>query len=92
MVSGWRIVDASPSLKARLRELPDEATDALAIGLGGAKPDGLTRLMVGMIVLTVRTAREEAIRLIGRGASAKKANAAFLALMRHGLSTVENFR
>jgi AcrR family transcriptional regulator len=89
MVSWWRVVDASPSLKARLRELADEATEALAIELGGPKPDGLMRLAAGMIVLTLRTAREEAVRLIERGASTKKANAAFLALMERGLSAVE---
>jgi len=47
------------------------------------------RLTAGLIVLTVRTAREEAIRLIEHGASTKKANAAFLALMERGLSAVE---
>lgn len=89
MVSWWRVVDASPALKARLRELADEAAEELAIELGGPKPDGLMRLTAGMIVLTVRTAREEAIRLIEHGASTKKANAAFLALVERGLSAVE---
>lgn len=89
VVDWWRVVDASPSLKARLRELADEATDELAIELGGPKPGGLTRLTAGLIVLTVRTAREETVRLIEGGASTKKANAAFLALMERGLSAVE---
>ena len=89
MVSWWRVVDASPSVKARLRELADEATEGLAIELGGPKADGLTRLKAGMIVLTLRTAREEAIRLIEHGASTKKANAAFLALIKQGLAAVE---
>src|SRR4051812_10642254 len=71
----WRVVAASPSLKARLRELEDEAAEGLAIELKRPKPDGLARLMAGMIVLTVRTAREEAIRVFERGGSAKKANA-----------------
>lgn len=88
-VEWWRVVEASPSLKARLRELADEAAEGLAIELSGPKPDGLARLMAGMIVLTVRTAREEAFRLVERGTSAKKANAAFLALMELGLSAVE---
>ena len=88
-VRWWRVVSASSSLKARLRELADEATEGLAIELGGPKPDGLIRLTAGMIVLTVRTAREEAIRLIEHGASTKKANAAFVALMDRGLSAVE---
>jgi len=88
-VNWWRVLAASPSLQARLRELGDEAAEGLAIELAGPKPDGLTRLMAGMIVLTLRTAREEAIRLMERGGSAKKANAAFLALMEQGLSAVE---
>jgi AcrR family transcriptional regulator len=89
MVNWWSVVNASPSLRARLRELADEATEALAIELSGPRPNGLVRLAAGMIVLTVRTAREESIHLIERGASAKKANTAFLALMERGLSAVE---
>ena len=84
----WRVVAASPSLKARLRELEDEAAEGLAIELKGPKPDGLARLMAGMIVLTVRTAREEAIRVFERGGSAKKANAACLALIDRGFAAV----
>lgn len=87
-VSWWRVVAASPSLRARLRELGDEAAEGLALELAGPKPDGLARLMAGMIVLTVRTAREEAIRVLERGGSAKKANAAFLALMDRGLAAI----
>jgi len=89
MVGWWRVVDASPSLKARLRELADEATEGLAMELAGPMPDGLTRLTAGMIVLTLRTAREEGTRLIERGASTKKANLAFLTLMERGLGAVE---
>lgn len=85
-VDWWRVLAASPSLQARLRELGNEAAQLLAIELAGPKPDGPTRLMAGMIVLTMRTAREEAVRLVERGESAKKANAAFLALMEQGLS------
>jgi AcrR family transcriptional regulator len=88
-VGWWRVVAASPSLKARLRELADEAAEGLATELAGPKPDGVVRLMAGMIVLTVRTAREDAIGQIERGVSVKKANAAFLALMERGLSAVE---
>ncbi|MDF2696793.1 MAG: Transcriptional regulator, TetR family protein [Labilithrix sp.] len=88
-VEWWRIVDASPALQARLRELADEAAEGLALDLAGSKPDGRARLMGGMIVLAVRTARQEAIRQIDRGASAKKANAAFLEVMELGLSAVD---
>ena len=92
VVGWWRVVDASPTLKARLRELADEAAEGLAIELAGAMPDGLSRLMAGMIVLSVRTAREEAVRLVKGGASARKANAAFLALMEQGLSAAERLQ
>jgi len=44
--------------------------------------------MGSMIALTVRTAREEAIRVFERGGSAKRANAAFLALMDRGFAAV----
>ncbi len=92
IVEWWRVVAASSSLKARLRELADEAAELLAIELGGPKPDGLARLTAAMIVVTVRTAREEALGLIERGASAKKANAACLALMEQGLSALERLQ
>jgi AcrR family transcriptional regulator len=88
-VDWWRVIAASPSLRARLSELADEAAEELALELGGTKPDGMARLMAGVVVLTVRTAREEAIRVLERGGSAKKANAALLALMERGLSAIE---
>jgi AcrR family transcriptional regulator len=86
----WSVIAASPTLKARLRELADEAAEGLALELAGPKPDGLARLTAGVIVLTVRTAREEAIRLIERGTSEKRANAAFVLLMEQGLSAAES--
>jgi len=88
-VAWWSVVDASPSLKARLRELADEATEGIAIELGGPRPDGRTRLMAGMIVLTVRVAREEAIRVFQRRGSTKKANATLLALIDLGFTAIE---
>jgi hypothetical protein len=83
------VVAASPSLKARLHELADEATEGLAIELEGPEPDGLARLMAGMIVLTLRTAREEAMRVLEGGGSVKKANAVFLALIDRGFAAVQ---
>ncbi|MET0790096.1 MAG: TetR/AcrR family transcriptional regulator [Polyangiaceae bacterium] len=85
----WRVVAASPALKARLHELEDEAAEGLALELAGPKPDGVARLMAVMIVLTVRTAREEAIRVLQRGGSVKKASVAFLALMDRGFDAVQ---
>lgn len=87
-VAWWRVIADSPSLKARLRELADEAAEGLAIELGGARPDGVARLMAGMIVLTVSTARQEAVRVLERGGSTKKANAAFVALIDRGFAAV----
>ena len=63
----WRSVAASPSLKARLRELEEEAAEGLALELGVLKPDGLARLLSGMIVLTVRSARGEGVSVLERG-------------------------
>ena len=85
-VGFWRVVAASPALKARLREIGDEAVDGLAVELAGPKPDGLARLVAGMIVLTWRTAYGEAVRVFERGGSAKKANAAFIALIDRGFA------
>ena len=85
----WRFVAASPSLEARMRELAEEAAAGLAIELGGAEPDALARLASGMIVLTVRTARQEAVRVFTHGGSASKASAAFFALAEQGLAAVQ---
>jgi AcrR family transcriptional regulator len=84
----WRVIAASPSLKARLREIADEAAEGLAVELKGV-PDGLTRLVAGMIVLTWRTAHAEAIRVFDQGASVKKANAAFGALVDRGFAAID---
>jgi len=45
-----------------------------------------------MIVLSVRIAREEALRLARRKVSAKKAGVAFLALMEEGLAAAERLQ
>lgn len=90
MVGWWRIVTSSPALRARLREISDEAAEGLALELAGPNADGLARLAAGMIVLTVRTAHAEAICMVERGMPAKKANAAFLDVVNRGLSAVEN--
>ena len=87
-VGFFGVVAASPALKARLREIEDEAAEGLAVELAGAKPDGLTRLVAGMVVLTWRTAYGEAIRVFERGGSARKANAAFVALIDRGFAAV----
>ncbi|HYQ41677.1 MAG TPA: TetR/AcrR family transcriptional regulator [Polyangiaceae bacterium] len=88
-VEFFRVVAASPSLKARLREIEDETVDVLAVELAGPKPDGLARLVAGMIVLTWRTAYGEAIHVFERGGSTKKANAAFRALIERGFAAAQ---
>lgn len=87
-VGFFRLVAASPSLKARLRELEDEAVEILALELSGSKPDGSARLTAGLVVRTWRTAYDEAIRVVERGGSVKKAHAAFIALIEAGFAAV----
>lgn len=58
----------------------------LTHALAGPKPDGLTRLVAGMVVLTWRTAYAEAIRVFERGGSVKKAHATFIALLDRGFA------
>jgi AcrR family transcriptional regulator len=87
-VGWWRVVAASSSLKARLRELGDETAFGLAVELAGPKPDGVARLVAGMIVLTWRTAYDEGLRVFERGGSAKQANAAFIALIDRGFAAI----
>lgn len=85
-VAFFRVVGASASLKARLREFEDEAAAALAAELAEREPDAEQRLVAAMLVLTWRTAYAEAIGVLERGGSAKKANAAFLALIDRGFA------
>jgi AcrR family transcriptional regulator len=85
-VGFWRVVAASPALKARLREVEDETVEWLALELAGPKADGHTRLLAGLIVLTWRTAYGEAMRVFEHGGSVKKANAAFIALIEQGFA------
>ncbi|MEI9954341.1 MAG: TetR/AcrR family transcriptional regulator [Pseudomonadota bacterium] len=87
-VGWWRIVAASPSLKARLREIGDEAVEGLALEFAGPKAEGFARLVAGMVVLTWRTAYGEAIRVFERAGSAKKANATFIELIDRGFAAV----
>ena len=48
----------------RVREIGDEAVEGLAIELAGPEPDGIARLIAGMIVVTWRTAYADAVRAI----------------------------
>ena len=85
----WRVVAASPALRARMRELAEEAAEGLAAALAGRAPDGFARLQAGMIVLTLRTAHAEAMQMFEHGASSKKATATLRALIEHGFAAVE---
>lgn len=88
-VAWWHVVAASASLRARLREIGDEVVDGLARELAGAEADGSARLVAGIIALTWRTAYGEAITVVERGGSAKKANAAFLAMIERGFAAAK---
>jgi AcrR family transcriptional regulator len=88
-VEWWRVVAASSALQARLRELEDQAADGLAAELAGVDPDGPSRLAAGMIVLTLRLAREEAIRVLASGGSPEDADNALLRLAECGFRAVD---
>ncbi len=87
-VGWWRVVAASPALRARVREIGDEAVETLAVELAGPKPDGPARLVAGMVVLTWRTAYTEAIRVFERETLVEDASAAFFALIDRGFAAV----
>ncbi|MFT3697005.1 MAG: TetR family transcriptional regulator [Kofleriaceae bacterium] len=84
----WRVVRASPALQARLHEIEDAAAASLAEVIGGAKPDSTARLIAGMLVLAVRTAREEGVRVLDGGGSVKKATATLLGVLECGLEAI----
>ena len=84
----WRFIATSPSLQARLLELYDEAAEGLALAIGGPSPDSRARLAAGVIVLTVRTARQESIRASDQGASEGDAAAAFFAVFEQGFAAL----
>lgn len=83
-VGWWRVVAASPALRARVRELGDDVSEELAVGLGGAKPSAVARLAAGIIAVTWRTAFAEGIRVFERTKSATKAGAELGRLMEIG--------
>lgn len=85
----WRFVAANPPLVARLRDFDEQATQGLAEALGGPNPDGIARLAAGLIVLTVRTAREEAVGTFERSGSPKRAYAAFAGLVDQGFAAAD---
>jgi AcrR family transcriptional regulator len=88
-VCWWGVVAASSSLRARVREIGEEAELALAMELAGPNPDGPTRLFAGLIVTTWRTAYSEAYRVFEGGGSAKKANAIFRERIEQGFAAVD---
>lgn len=88
-VDWWRFIGASPSLQARLRELCDEAAYGLAVELDGPEPGGAARLAAGLIVLTVRTAREESVRAMDQGLSEADAARVFFEVFDAGFDAVE---
>ena len=85
----WRFIATRPSLQARLLELYDEAAEGLALEIGGPRPDSRARLAAGIIVLTVRTARQESVRASEQGASDGGVAAAFFAVFEQGFDAVQ---
>lgn len=89
-VDWWRFIATSPSLQARLRELYADAAESLALELGGPNPDSRARLAAGIIVLTVRTAREESVRAFDQGVSGDGVTAAFFATLDDGFDALQH--
>lgn len=89
-VDWWRFIATSPSLQARLRELYADAAEGLALELGGPNPGSRARLAAGIIVLTVRTAREESVRAFDQGASDAGVTAAFFTTFDDGFDALQH--
>lgn len=64
----WQVVDASSALRARLRELADEARDLLVVHLSGQNAD----LVASLLVAGWRAAYRAGLSAARRGKSAKK--------------------
>ena len=67
----WKVVDQSPTLRARLRELADEARDMLAAHMGGRDAD----LVASLVVAGWRAAYRAGLAAAARGRSRKRAAA-----------------
>lgn len=93
-ISWWKVVAASTSLTARVREVGDEVTELLARELTptGKDVDGVARLVAGTLLLTWRTAYAEALRVFERGGSPKKTSATFIALVDRGFAAARSLK
>ena len=89
VLAWWRVVRASPALLARLHEHADAAVDDLAVEIASPSNRAVARLMAGTIVLTVRTAREEALCVLERGDDERKAAAMFKAIVARGCDALD---
>jgi AcrR family transcriptional regulator len=67
----WKVVEDSPALRARVRELADEAREELAAHLEGPNAD----LVAGLVVAGWRAAYRAALDAARRGKSPQKAAA-----------------
>jgi AcrR family transcriptional regulator len=72
VLSFWKLVQGSPALRARTRELADEARDSLVPHLEGPNAD----LVAGVIVAGWRAGYRAGLEAARQGRSAKKAAAA----------------
>ena len=87
----WAIVEQSPALFARAREIGGEITEAIATHLAAAvdePPDGVTRLLAASIVATWQTAYAESLRAQRANHSQAKVRAAFTDLIDRGFDMV----
>jgi AcrR family transcriptional regulator len=88
----WRIIEKSDALRARARELRDEAEAELAKLLaevaGTGEPDPIARLLGAMIVDAWRVAYAESLKKHRSGRPSAEVHAEFLELLDRGLGMV----
>ena len=90
----WEVVEASPALSARGRELADEEVADLANVLARAvkrkAPDATARLVAGTTLTIWRTAYAESLRVLRAEAHSKaKVHAAFDAVLDRGFAMLQ---
>ncbi|MBU8898486.1 TetR/AcrR family transcriptional regulator [Corallococcus sp. H22C18031201] len=86
----WHMVEVSPALRARLREMGEEAEAVLVEELtgqvGAPREDPIARLLAAQVVAAIRVAYSEGLRQIATGEAPEVARAAVVELFERGLT------
>ncbi len=90
-VAFWQLVEESPALLARAREIAEELSAVLANQLAasvGKEPDGVAWLLARSIVVTWQSAYAESLRAQRSNQSKAKVRAAFVDLVDRGFDMI----